>query len=57
MTSSNGVPLSAYVATLSGDSSLAKLSAVSLVATAPMLLIGWLAQRQFARGLRFGAVK
>jgi sorbitol/mannitol transport system permease protein len=57
MTSSKGVPLSAYVATLSGDSSIAKLAAVSLIATAPMLLIGWLAQRQFARGLTFGAVK
>ena len=57
MTSSKGAPLSAYVATLSGDPSLAKLSAVSLVAVAPMLLIGWLAQRQFARGLTFGAVK
>lgn len=35
----------------------AKLSACSLASVAPVLLFGWLAQRQLVRGLTFGAVK
>ena len=57
LTSSAGAPLSAYVATLSGDLLWTKLSAASLLAVAPILLVGWLTQRQFVRGLTFGAVR
>lgn len=57
MTSAEGAPLSAYVASLSGGPLPAEISATSLLAVAPILLIGWVAQRQFARGLTFGAVR
>ena len=56
-TSSAGAPLSAYVATLSGDLQWAKLSAASLLAVGPILLVGCLTQRTFVRGLTFGAVR
>ena len=35
----------------------AKLSAVSLASIAPIMLFGWVTQRQLVRGLTFGAVK
>ena len=35
----------------------AKLSAASTMAIAPILIIGWLSQKQLVRGLTFGAVK
>jgi sorbitol/mannitol transport system permease protein len=35
----------------------AKLSAASLASVAPIMLFGWLTQRQLVRGLTFGAVK
>lgn len=35
----------------------AKLSAASIMAIAPILIIGWFSQRQLVRGLTFGAVK
>lgn len=57
MTSAAGAPLSAYVASLSGGPLPAEISAASLVAIGPILLIGWAAQRQFVRGLTFGAVR
>ena len=57
MTSSAGAPMSAYIATLSGDLLWARLSAASLLAIGPILLIGWLTQRTFVRGLTFGAVR
>ena len=57
MTSSAGAPISAYIATLSGDLLWARLSAASLLAVGPILLVGWLTQRTFVRGLTFGAVR
>jgi sorbitol/mannitol transport system permease protein len=57
MTSLEGAPLSAYIATLSNDLAWGRLSAASLLAIGPILLIGWLTQRQLVRGLTFGAVK
>ena len=57
MTSAEGAPLSAYIASLSGGPLPAEISATSLLAIAPILVIGWLTQRQFARGLTFGAVR
>ncbi len=35
----------------------AKMSAASALAVAPILVFGWIAQRQLVRGLTFGAVK
>ena len=35
----------------------AKLSAASLASVAPIMIFGWLTQRQLVRGLTFGAVK
>jgi sorbitol/mannitol transport system permease protein len=35
----------------------AKLSAASIMAIAPILVVGWFSQRQLVRGLTFGAVK
>lgn len=35
----------------------AKLSAASLMAIAPILIVGWFSQKQLVRGLTFGAVK
>jgi sorbitol/mannitol transport system permease protein len=35
----------------------AKLSAASLMAIAPIIVFGWLSQKQLVQGLTFGAVK
>ena len=35
----------------------AKLSAASIMAIAPILIMGWFSQKQLVRGLTFGAVK
>jgi sorbitol/mannitol transport system permease protein len=52
-------PLTQFIASFSSPEGLfwAKLSAASLMAIAPILVLGWLAQRQLVRGLTFGAVK
>jgi sorbitol/mannitol transport system permease protein len=51
--------LAALIASYSSPEGLfwAKLSAASTMAIAPILVLGWLAQRQLVRGLTFGAVK
>jgi len=59
LTAFNAAPLSALVASYSSPEGLfwAKLSAVSTLACAPILIFGWLCQKQLVRGLSFGAVK
>jgi sorbitol/mannitol transport system permease protein len=59
LTTSNAAPLTAFIASFSAPEGLfwAKLSAASTVAIAPILVFGWLSQRQLVRGLTFGAVK
>lgn len=59
LTSSAAAPLTAFIASFSSPEGLffAKLSAASTVAVAPILVFGWLGQRQMVRGLTFGAVK
>jgi sorbitol/mannitol transport system permease protein len=59
LTSSAAAPLTAFIASFSSPEGLffAKLSAASTVAVAPILVFGWLSQRQLVRGLTFGAVK
>ncbi|WP_207780498.1 carbohydrate ABC transporter permease [Pokkaliibacter plantistimulans] len=59
LTASKAAPLTALIASYSSPEGLfwAKLSAVSTLACAPILIIGWLSQKQLVRGLSFGAVK
>ncbi len=59
LTSSAAAPLTTFIASFSSPEGLffAKLSAASTVAVAPILIFGWLSQRQLVRGLTFGAVK
>jgi polyol transport system permease protein len=59
LTAANAGPLTAFIASFSSPEGLfwAKLSAASTLAVAPILVFGWLTQRQLVRGLTFGAVK
>ncbi len=59
LTTVRAATLTAFTASFSSPEGLfwAKLSAASTLATAPILVFGWISQRQFARGLSFGAVK
>lgn len=59
LTVSNATPLTAFIASFSSPQGLfwAKLSAASLLAIGPILVFGWITQRQLVRGLTFGAVK
>lgn len=59
LTTTNAAPLSAFIASFSSPQGffLAKLSAASTLAIAPILIMGWFSQRQLVRGLTFGAVK
>ena len=55
----NAAPLTTFIASFSAPEGLfwAKLSAASTIAIAPILVFGWMSQRQLVRGLTFGAVK
>jgi sorbitol/mannitol transport system permease protein len=59
LTTADAAPLTAFIASFSAPEGLfwAKLSAASTMAIAPILIFGWLSQRQLVRGLTFGAVK
>lgn len=59
LTSANAAPLTVFIAGYSSPEGLfwAKLSAASLLAVAPIMVLGWLTQKQLVRGLTFGAVK
>ena len=59
LTSSNAAPLTAFIASFSSPEGLffGKLSAASTLAVAPILVLGWISQKQLVRGLTFGAVK
>lgn len=59
LSASRAGPLTAFIASFSSPEGLfwAKLSAASTLAVAPILIMGWLTQRQLVRGLTFGAVK
>ena len=59
LTASKAAPLTAFIASFSSPQGLfyAKLSAASTMAIAPILILGWLSQKQLVRGLTFGAVK
>ena len=59
LTAAKAAPLTAFIASFSSPEGLfyARLSAASTMAIAPILLLGWLSQKQLVRGLTFGAVK
>jgi len=59
LTAAKAAPLTTFIAGYSSPEGLfyAKLSAASLMAIAPILIMGWFSQKQLVRGLTFGAVK
>ena len=59
LTAARAAPLTAFIASYSSPEGLfyAKLSAASVMAIAPILVMGWFSQKQLVRGLTFGAVK
>lgn len=59
LTASDAGTLTALVASFQAPEGLfwAKVSAVSTLACAPIVVFGWLAQKQLVQGLTFGAVK
>ncbi|PPB80031.1 sorbitol/mannitol transport system permease protein [Albidovulum inexpectatum] len=59
LTAATAAPLTAFIASYSSPEGLfyAKLSAASVMAIAPILILGWFSQKQLVRGLTFGAVK
>jgi sorbitol/mannitol transport system permease protein len=59
LTTAGAAPLTAFIASFSAPEGLfwAKLSAASTMAIAPILVFGWMSQKQLVRGLTFGAVK
>lgn len=59
LTTVDAAPLTKFIASFSAPEGLfyAKLSAASMLAIAPILIMGWFSQKQLVRGLTFGAVK
>jgi sorbitol/mannitol transport system permease protein len=59
LTTVKAATLTAFTASFSSPEGLfwAKLSAASTLSIAPILIFGWISQRQMVRGLSFGAVK
>ena len=59
LTAHSAAPLTAFIASFSAPQGLfwAKLSAASVLAIAPILIFGWISQKQLVSGLTFGAVK
>ncbi|GAA4009934.1 carbohydrate ABC transporter permease [Deinococcus rubellus] len=59
LTSSDAAPLSVFISTFKTSRGLfwAQMSAAAVLTVLPVLIFGWVAQRQLVRGLSFGAVK
>lgn len=60
LTTRDASPLSVYVSTFKsaeGDLFIAKMSAAATAAVIPVIIAGWVAQRQLVTGLTMGAVK
>jgi len=60
LTTRDASPLSVYVSTFKaaqGDLFVAKMSAAATAAVIPVIVAGWIAQRQLVAGLTMGAVK
>jgi sorbitol/mannitol transport system permease protein len=59
LTSANALTLPVFIASFKTAEGMfwAKMSAGATLAVLPVLVLGWIAQRQLARGLSFGAIK
>ncbi|WP_051935609.1 carbohydrate ABC transporter permease [Deinococcus sp. YIM 77859] len=59
LTSADAAPLSVFIGSFKTSEGLfwAQMSAAATLTVLPVLIFGWLAQRQLVRGLSFGAVK
>lgn len=59
LTSADAAPLSVFIGEFKTSQGLfwAQLSAAATLTVLPVLVFGWIAQRQLVRGLSFGAVK
>jgi sorbitol/mannitol transport system permease protein len=59
LTSANAITLPVFIASFKTAEGMfwAKMSAGATLAILPVLVLGWIAQRQLARGLSFGAIK
>ncbi|MCB1354042.1 MAG: carbohydrate ABC transporter permease [Rhodobacteraceae bacterium] len=59
LTTFQAAPLTKFIAGFSSPQGLfyGKLSAASVMAIVPIMVIGWFSQKQLVRGLTFGAVK
>ena len=59
LTSANALTLPVFIASFKTAEGMfwAKMSAGATLAVLPVLALGWIAQRQLARGLSFGAIK
>ncbi|WP_309571602.1 carbohydrate ABC transporter permease [Deinococcus sp.] len=59
LTNSDAAPLSVFIGQFKTSEGLfwAKMSAAATLTVLPVLIFGWVAQRQLVRGLSFGAVK
>jgi sorbitol/mannitol transport system permease protein len=59
ITNTHAATLPVFIASFKTSRGLfwAKMSAASVVAVIPIMIFGWIAQRQLVRGLTFGAVK
>ena len=59
LTSSDAAPLSVFIGSFKTSEGLfwAQMSAAAVLTVFPVMLFGWIAQRQLVRGLSFGAVK
>ncbi len=59
LTNKYAAPLSFFISEYSSPEGQfwAKLSAASIMAIAPIMILGWFSQKQLVRGLTFGAVK
>ncbi|CAM4062116.1 carbohydrate ABC transporter permease [Deinococcus marmoris] len=59
LTSSDAAPLSVFISSFKTSMGLfwAQMSAAAALTVLPVLIFGWVAQRQLIRGLSFGAVK
>ncbi|WP_407541765.1 carbohydrate ABC transporter permease (plasmid) [Deinococcus radiomollis] len=59
LTTSDAAPLSVFIGSFKTGEGLfwAQMSAAAVLTVFPVLIFGWIAQRQLVRGLSFGAVK
>ena len=59
LTNSDAAPLSVFISQFKTSEGLfwAQMSAAATLTVLPVLIFGWIAQRQLVRGLSFGAVK